>query len=153
MDKILVHLSFLFLFFGCTGPTPPGQTANESAAIDSTEVIDMHNSRISLDWPGTYQGVLPCADCQGIKTKIILHEDLTYQMFTQYLGRDEPVFSRRGSFAWDKEGGTIYLTDVDPMHETNHYRVGENRLFKLDSHGQRIRGELEALYILEKLNE
>ncbi|HSH50375.1 MAG TPA: copper resistance protein NlpE N-terminal domain-containing protein, partial [Bacteroidales bacterium] len=29
---------------------------------------DMHTSEISLDWQGTYKGVLPCADCPGIET-------------------------------------------------------------------------------------
>ncbi len=28
------------------------------------------NSQNSLDWPGTYTGTLPCADCEGIKTEI-----------------------------------------------------------------------------------
>jgi copper homeostasis protein (lipoprotein) len=64
----------------------------------------MHTSRIALDWAGTYAGVLPCADCEGIKPIITLHEDLTYEMETQHLGRDEQVFRRSGSFVWDDAG-------------------------------------------------
>ena len=152
MDKRPLLLLFLYLFVGCGGSTPPEQTADEPSAIDPVAAVDMHNSRISIDWAGTYRGVLPCANCQGIKTEIILFEDLAYEIVMQYLGRDERLFHRQGTFAWDDTGGIIYLTDVDPMHETNQYRVGENRLFKLDSAGQRIRGELEQHYILEKVN-
>lgn len=28
-----------------------------------------HNSQNALDWDGEYEGVLPCADCEGIKNK------------------------------------------------------------------------------------
>ena len=31
-----------------------------------------HNSRNALDWAGTYEGVLPCADCPGIQTRLSL---------------------------------------------------------------------------------
>ena len=45
-----------------------------------------HNSRNSLDWDGIYSGILPCADCEGIKTDIQLHKDGTYRMARKYLG-------------------------------------------------------------------
>ncbi len=32
----------------------------------------------SVDWPGTYQGILPCADCEGIKTQLLINKDLNY---------------------------------------------------------------------------
>jgi copper homeostasis protein (lipoprotein) len=152
MCKHLFNLLVLLILVGCGGATSPGHTADEPASIDSAELIDMHNSRISIDWAGSYLGILPCADCQGIKTEITLFEDHTYKMVTQYVGKDEQLFHREGTFAWDDTGGIIALTDVDPMHETNLYRVGENRLFKLDKDGERIRGDLEMHYILEKVN-
>ena len=34
-----------------------------------------HNSRNSLDWAGIYEGVLPCADCPGIQTRLTLSRD------------------------------------------------------------------------------
>jgi hypothetical protein len=46
------------------------------------------------------------------------------------------------------QGRTIFLDNMDPRHETNHYRVGEDSLFKLDMDGNRYqRGAGRALYI------
>ena len=48
-----------------------------------------HTSEISRDWYGSYAGVVPCADCAGIETSIPLNEDLSYQLRTRYLGKDD----------------------------------------------------------------
>ena len=47
---------------------------------------DIHNSRNSLDWAGTYEGVLPCADCPGTKTRLTLNQDGSYRLVTQAQG-------------------------------------------------------------------
>ena len=39
------------------------------------EEMDMHNAENSLDIAGVYKGVLPCADCEGIETTIVLKDD------------------------------------------------------------------------------
>lgn len=109
-----------------------------------------HNSRNALDWAGIYRGVLPCADCEGIKTEIRLFYDLSYVMTVVYLGRDDAVFVEEGSFAWDEAGLVITLGDTNGTNTPNRYHVGENILFKLDAEGRRIRGALEELYMLRK---
>src|SRR5690554_1940045 len=109
---------------------------------------DAHNSRNALDWAGIYSGVLPCASCPGIETEITLHSDGTFERSRLY--QDEAVASEtdKGTFAWNKAGSKIELnTDGD---ETVEYQVGENQLFRLDRHGQRIDGELAAHYVLQK---
>jgi copper homeostasis protein (lipoprotein) len=57
----------------------------------------------SIDWAGIYQGILPCADCEGIKTQIVLNKDLSYVLETQYLGKDEKIFQAKGTFKWNEE--------------------------------------------------
>ena len=32
------------------------------------------NSKTSVDWVGKYEGTLPCADCEGIKTTLTLNK-------------------------------------------------------------------------------
>jgi heat shock protein HslJ len=104
------------------------------------------NSMISVDWAGTYQGILPCADCEGIKTQIVLSKDLSYVLETQYLGKDEKVFQTKGLFKWDEKGSRITLDDAGKQI----YLVGENRLFHLDKDGNRIPGDLAGKYVMEK---
>lgn len=103
-------------------------------------------SKTSLDWEGTYQGILPCADCPGIKTEIILNNDNTYKLKTNYLERGVGL-DTVGKFSWNEEGNIITLDD----HYPQKYLVGENRLFSLDGDGNRITGDLADRFILEKV--
>lgn len=105
------------------------------------------NSKNSLDWNGTYKGILPCADCKGIKTQIILEKDLRYTKTQQYLGKSNHIFSSKGQFKWNDLGSKIYLD----MDKESSYQVGENKLFALDQNGQIISGDLESHYILHKI--
>ncbi|HUM65768.1 MAG TPA: copper resistance protein NlpE, partial [Chitinophagaceae bacterium] len=59
-------------------------------------------SRNALDWPGTYHGIIPCADCPGILTTIRLNSDDTYVMYTTYLERDGSGRQESGAFTWDQ---------------------------------------------------
>jgi len=56
------------------------------------------NSLNSLDWPGIYRGVLPCADCEGIETEIKINADLTYVISSTYLGKNEEAFKESRCF-------------------------------------------------------
>ena len=49
--------------------------------------MDSHTARDSLDWAGSYEGVLPCADCPGIRTRVTLSDNGRYEKQTQYLDR------------------------------------------------------------------
>lgn len=111
--------------------------------------IDSHNSQNALDWQGTYKGVTPCADCEGIETEIILKKDLTFVIQTKYLGKgDGKVFEEKGNFIWDKKGGKISLLGL--KGRPSQYKVGENKLIQLDVNGKAIIGALAEKYVLTK---
>lgn len=67
------------LTFSCTG----NKTAQEASENDSTNVADSvsaANNELDLATvAGTYEGVLPAADCPGIKTVLTINADSTYQ--------------------------------------------------------------------------
>lgn len=113
--------------------------------------VDEHTSRNSLDWAGTYQGVLPCADCEGIDTTLRLGADGTWQMTMTYLGESAPPVSKSGTFEWQRDGGRILLTPVDgtPLY----YRVEENRLRALDTRGEPVTSALADNHLLWKVTE
>jgi heat shock protein HslJ len=134
--NVILILVLLFIGSASCKSTKKAQTNDLKSAAD--------NSMTSVDWPGTYQGVLPCADCEGIKTQIVFNKDLSYILETQYLGKDEKVFQTKGTFKWNDAGSKITLDNSEKM-----YQVGENRLFHLDIDGNRITGEIADNYILE----
>lgn len=111
---------------------------------------DGHTSANSLDVYGTYRGILPCADCEGIKTTIYLNTDDTFKTVMQYIGRDG-TYETTGKMAWDEKGGSILLTDQDGK-PAGRYQVGENTLTQLDLKGNKITGPLASSSILTKSN-
>lgn len=117
---------------------------------DLPESTYTDNSRNSLDWVGTYEGILPCADCEGIKTTITLNADGTFNRSQEYLGKKGKVYTYNGQFEWNNEGSRITLID---NNENRQYQVGENQLFHLDNDGNRIEGNLSAKYILKKTDD
>ena len=123
---------------------------NESQTIEDQSIESMgDNSMTSLDWAGTYQGELPCADCDGIQTVITINQDNTYIIKETYLGKDAKPYETNGTFKWDDKGQKIILSDA----ARHPYFVGENTLTLLDDNGDKIIGDMESLYILNKVND
>jgi copper homeostasis protein (lipoprotein) len=147
-------LATVVLNVGCSGSTEQQQVIAEKintdipAADSSAKATDEHNAANSLDWPGTYKGVLPCADCEGITTQIDLRPNMTYTIKTTYLGKDDKAIRHEGSFAWNAKGNTIILSGIE--NSPNQYFVGENALIQLDMQGNKITGALADKYILAK---
>ncbi|EGA70552.1 putative lipoprotein [Vibrio sinaloensis DSM 21326] len=133
------------------------QDEQSSAALSSSDTATPqetapqptgeHTANNSLDWNGTYVGILPCADCSGIETRISLNHDDSYQIEQTYLGKQDGYFISQGQLSWNEAGNTVIL---EQESGANQYFVGENVLFKLDINGQRVEGDLAQHYQLKK---
>jgi len=149
-------LALLILVLGCKPKTEKTREQEDISnpptdriETDSTNIIaEEHNSRDSLDWHGTYQGTLPCADCEGIKTSITLFESGAYTRTVMYLGKEDRGTTDNGNFSWNAIGSKISLPSEAGGDQM--YLVGENALFHLDADGQPIKGTLAERYLLEK---
>jgi uncharacterized lipoprotein NlpE involved in copper resistance/heat shock protein HslJ len=93
---------------------------------------DMHNSRNSLDWAGIYEGVLPCADCPGTKTRLTLNQDGSYRLVTQAQGSQNAEKSVTGVFTWQPSGNAITLDELGGRQQ---FSVVEGRLALLRLEG------------------
>jgi heat shock protein HslJ len=96
--------------------------------------VDSHTSRDSLDWAGVYEGVLPCADCPGIETRLTLGSDGTFERQARYLDRETVPRTVFGQFTWHASGNAIAL---DANGGGQQYAVGEGRLILLNRDGTR----------------
>lgn len=148
--KIILIACASFLIFSCKKEVKEAEIQNETIVEETiVTTVDSHNSQNSLDWQGTYKGITPCADCEGIETEIVLNSDLTFVSKTKYLGKgDGKVFAETGSFVWDKTGKNIRL-QVSVVRPSQ-YQVGENRLMQLNMEGKPITGDLAEKYVLIK---
>lgn len=106
-----------------------------------------HTAMSALDYHGEYLGTLPCTDCEGIRTTIMLNHDNTFSMHRQYLGKQEQEKVIEGTYSWEEGGNIIRLNELE---KPNQYRVTEGALIQLDTAGNRITGDHASKYVLEK---
>ena len=68
--KVIIVLCTSFFIFSCKNEIKQVEEIKSDSivevAVDTVSASD--NSQNSLDWEGTYKGIIPCADCEGIKT-------------------------------------------------------------------------------------
>jgi uncharacterized lipoprotein NlpE involved in copper resistance len=149
MKNIL--LLALFAFAGLISCKPKDAAVSDPTAqtADTTMTDNTQNAGNTLSWNGMYKGVLPCADCQGIETVLVLNADNTYLLRTNYLGMpDAQAVEKTGSMTWNAEGNTVTLGGIE--NAPNQYFVGENKVIQLDLAGKMITGQLADKYILTK---
>lgn len=158
MKKQILMLATASIFlWSCTHETKKTTDADSTAKTEnpdstlSTEnktTSDGHNARTSLDWNGTYKGVLPCADCEGIQTELTLNQDMSFVLKKNYMGKDTKFPQDKGTFQWDSTGSKVELIGL--KDQPNTYFVGENKLIQLDMEGKEITGTLADKYVLKK---
>jgi uncharacterized lipoprotein NlpE involved in copper resistance len=126
------------------------QAAGTTSAITPSVQALPDEEPDPLELPGTYTGILPCADCEGIETTLLIMKDLTWKMTRKYLGKDEKTFEDKGALQWndDKSAFRLSTSDEDPQ-----WFFKEDRfLWVLDKTGNRIAGEFADQYRLERIH-
>ena len=159
MNKIwAVILWAVFLLSACNsagdkGNVQPADSIAPIKLITDTNAIasaidSLHTSQNSIEWDGMYKGVLPCADCNGIETELILYKDQTYTITRKYLGKGGVANAdSKIPFSW-VNGNTIRLDGV--IDGPSMYLVGEGSVTQLDINGKMIKGALKDKYVLHK---
>ena len=150
MKKIVLSLGLAsVLLVACNEKK---EVANEPTTnTEDTTMVDenpdpAHNAQNSLDWAGEYNGVLPCADCEGIEYSVKLFDDNTFEVTSKYLPSGDTSVEK-GNIMWHNDGTVVHLKN-DNFDQK--YKVIENGIIHLDQNGNVIEGELEDLYHLAK---
>lgn len=143
---LILILAGALLALSCT---PDNQTPSETDTFAHSSGEELTGIRNAADWAGTYHGVLPCADCEGIDTEMTLLDDGTYEISTRYLGKSNENYRESGTFTWSDEEHQIQL-DIEDGSRSPYYLVEENQLIHLDLEGNRITGALADHYTLTK---
>jgi uncharacterized lipoprotein NlpE involved in copper resistance len=147
----LLLVSCTLLLFVACGENGADNSEVEEVKLELVEVPDtVHTTQNSVDYAGSYKGITPCADCEGIEVELTIQMDSTYSHSMKYLGKGDgqPVV-KTGSYVW-VDGGTIQLEGI--ADGPSKYKVGEGRMWQLDMQGNKIEGELAEKYILTKTN-
>lgn len=98
---------------------------------------------------GTYEGTLPAADCEGIKTMLIINEDKTYTLRSEYIGEKDAIFETSG--VYHMVGDSIIELVTPSSEEKTYYRMlNDEQLMLSDKEGTINQGSLAEHYILRK---
>ncbi len=141
MRYIIFAFCIMLLIAGCkTNVEENDQITTEEVIPFNAEQIEAHNSKNSLDWEGSYSGVLPCEDCMGIDTFLKLNRDQTYsvtQRFVDSIGDSSEAIRSEGEFFWNEEGSAITLENI--KGEISTFRIGELFLTPINRNGIEVR--------------
>jgi len=129
-NRFLVMIPLCLALVACG--RQEGSAAPPAPGAESPAVPDMHTSRIALDWAGTYEGMLPCVDCAGIRTRVTLANDGSFALQTLPMQSGAEEASITGTFRWLPDGNSIAL---EGPGDGRTFEVGEGRLIVLNVDG------------------
>ena len=143
MKKLISFLSFYSLLLGgCNN------SGNKSIPPDdSVKIKPVMADSQALKAVGIYEGLVPCADCEGnIITYLLLNTDMTYRLEETYSKKNDRSFRTNDSWKMDK--GKIILNDSNEVRLS--FLVDGKKLWQLDHAGNRISGNLGDKYVLTR---
>ncbi len=129
----------LFIGLATLGLAACGSRKNTTAA-------DMHTAQNSLDWQGTYTGVLPAADGPGIYRMIAI-DSTNFEMLDRYIERDYSDVTI-GEVAWNTTGDSITIGNTPYFVAEGLICTAVDTLYRI-SEKQQLPTQLTTTYLLE----
>ena len=150
MKKILLTLTALAALMTAGGCTCCNNHGNCSATAcpEETKATPEVEKVAATPFYGTYEGTLPAADCEGIRTTLVLNEDTTYELTSIYLAEEEQEFKTSG--VYEKQEDDLIVLITPSSGEKTYYKILDDAVALTDAEGNMVEGELAGLYILEK---
>ncbi len=127
-------------------------TSDDVAKADTTNTAQAStttpaNLTTAQQNAGVYSGVLPAADCEGIRTTLYIRPDGTYTRISEYIGAD--TFEEGGTWKTDDKG----VTHMKPANNKDPEWLmdfEETEVILLDPEGNPVKGPLADHYKLKK---
>ena len=142
MKNLIYFLSFYsLLLYACNNSGNKSISSDDSVKVKSTSI-----DSLALKATGIYGGFVPCADCEGIITYLLLNPDMSYRLEETYYKKDEKVFRTNGN--WKMEKGKIILYDNNEVRLS--FLTDGDKIWQLDSEGNRISGNLGNKFVLNR---
>lgn len=137
LKVICFALSFVLFFLSC------------ESSSDSTNQKLATSPKVEFDkiLPGcTFFGILPCASCPGIETRVSLMKDGKVELEQLYQENDEFPDLITGNY---EIKGDILALSFTNKEDNQHYKIKSDTVITLLSEDDvEFKGELEALYNL-----
>jgi hypothetical protein len=149
--KSVLNLSLGLLLFSCASKPSSSELSSQNLPEEKQEAIS--STAQNHPWAGTYFGQLPFKEGDGIETRLLLKEDSTFALHTEYHGRNDALEEEfTGKIVWEKLASETRLTLVGKIGGyPSQYLMQDSLLIQLDSKGQKIEGPLAERYWLKRI--
>ncbi|GAB3300978.1 copper resistance protein NlpE N-terminal domain-containing protein [Hymenobacter tenuis] len=127
LPRLVSASSLLIMLAACQGREQPFGTGSENTATDKDA------GAATLPLAAVYADTMPCNDCQGIVTRLVLKPDSLYELQETYLGRNEPANFRRGP--WRVRGQVVTLEPSGNASVRRYTVEADQSLRLLDANG------------------
>lgn len=163
MKKILLPVCVMLCFIACNNrpeTIPSSDPDIDSALALKTRIPGELDATLML--VGVFEGVLPCADCSGIKMELTLYQDVvnadnnSYLLKETYLGVNtgDTIFTSKGK--WDilkgmkaDKDASVFFLNYDKPDESKYFlKQGDTAIVMLDKEQNLIHSNLN--YTLRK---
>ncbi|MDR3226342.1 MAG: META domain-containing protein [Prevotellaceae bacterium] len=149
MKKVIFITSLISLAIVLHSCKMQNNVKSETTSIDNSS----NNTTAKSNLTGTYSGVIPCADCDGISVQLSLAADNTYNLTQQYLKDNKNADKQSFEGTFSVVGNTVTLNGLDSNAYPTRFKLSENSLTQLDLEGNVITGALAQNYVLAKTNQ
>lgn len=125
-------------------------TENQNQMLNENETEVITPMKMLGQSYGTYEGTLPCPDCEGIVISLFIGENNVYQIEGKYIGKDDRFPFSSGTYSFDESSSIITLQDLRNFPKK--YLLKTDKLVQLDENGNLPAGNNEQTYTLLKLD-
>ncbi len=132
MKKISCILAVLLLF-------------TTACQFNKQFIADKKSENIPSAYHGVYKGTLPCADCPGIESKLVLNKDRTCTYENNYMASSNGHVTYTGTYTV-KDNLLTLQTNTTPIY----FLARGQELLLLDDERQPAQGPLAPYYTLKK---
>ncbi|WP_428232332.1 copper resistance protein NlpE [Flavobacterium sp.] len=131
-----------------------------------SKINDVESTEKTLGKVTVYEGVLPCADCEGIETVLKIYqgdgtiESHTFELSTVYKGKHpEKKFVEKGKYNVERglgndPDGTIYILNYDKPESAQTFygysAKNPDKVFLLDNKREKIKSKLNYALTLNE---
>lgn len=133
----------------CTGKKTAQDAADSDSAAVAADTVAAGSGVNLAAVAGTYEGMLPAADCPGLKTVITINADSTYLLQQDAEGRADGHDEASGVLS--VVGGNVLMFVRPSSGEHTYYKVkDDDSIVMTDSLGNEPEGEMAKLYVLKR---
>lgn len=153
--SLILASTLLFACNGTENDDTPDIQLDDSLFNQEYTASDIDHSQedgLSDAIVGTYKGNLPCLDCEGIETTVVLNKDGSYEKSEQFITdkvENQTPSEDKGMIDLNMKDSLITLISTVNTSKLK-YKLGKNEIQALNLDGKEVTGELADDFTLTK---